>query len=247
MHNEHTCIHILNNKNKYKGGILHIGMEGATITPKKTSSAYSTLLAPNPRMFLRHKTVKKIFRSSPLSKGNHGKRYMNLICSFLSDFPFNAGDEVDVLDGQDMWCPAYILYIDFRDSRVLIGQKYFSDVYDEWLSMSRVMPSNTRRFIKGQEPRLNQMIEFNERYVRYVGKIKAVSTHNDNNYIIEYIDIKQNRKEIAIPSERFIEKSSHYSRLETIKGQVKIFSTYTEKQLNGLRMLPDKKYFRKRF
>ena len=195
-------------------------------------------------MFLRRKTVKKIFRSCSLSKGNHGQRYMNLICSFLPDFPFKAGDEVDVLDGQDMWSAAYILYVDFRDSRVLIGQKHFSSVHDEWLPMNRIMPSYTRRFIKGQEPRLNQMIDFTERYTRYIGKIKAVS---EDTCTVEYINERHNRIEIDMPSNRFIQKFSHYSRLETIKVQVNIYSSYTEEQLNILRLLPSKKYFRKIF
>ena len=203
-------------------------------------------------MFLKRQVVKKIFRSCMLSRGSHGQKYMSLICSFLPDFPFKAGDEVDVFDGQDMWSPAYILYVDFRDSRVLIGQKHFSSVHDEWLPMNRIMPSNTRRFIKGQEPKINQMIAFYSSYVdparragRYIGKIKAVS--EDMYSYVEYINEAHNRKEIVLPSERFIQKSSVYSRLGTIKGQVKIYSTYTEEQLNGLRMIPGKKYFRKRF
>ena len=193
-------------------------------------------------MFLKHQTVKKIFRSCMLSRGSHGQKYMSLICSFLPDFPFKAGDEVDVFDGQDMWSPAYILYVDFRDSRVLIGQKHFSSVHDEWLPMNRIMPSNTRRFIKGQEPKINQMIEFIESYNRYIGKIKAVT---EDTCRVEYINEAHNRVEIDMSKNRFIQKSSDYSRLETIKLQVKIYSSYSEEQLNGLRMLPGKKYFRK--
>ena len=194
-------------------------------------------------MFLRRKTVKKIFRNFSLTK-DRTDLYMNLICSFLADFPFNAWDEVDVLDGQDMWCPAYILYVDLRDSRVLIGQKHFSSVHDEWLPMNRIMPSYTRRFIKGQEPKINQMIEFIESYNRYIGKIKAVS---EDTCTVEYINEAHNRVEIDMSKNRFIQKFSVYSRLGTIKLQVKIYSSYSEEQLNGRRMLPGKKYFRKRF
>ena len=173
---------------------------------------------------------------------------MNLICSFLPEFPFNAGDEVDVLDGQDMWCPAYILYIDFRDSRVLIGQKHFTDVHDEWLPMSRIMPSNTRRFINGQEPQLNQMVKFHKGYNTYIGKIKK-KVFSLQLYRVEYINKYNNRKEIELSRHEVEEAHScnNVTRYLAIKGQVKIYSSYSEEQLNGLRLRPCKKYFRKRF
>ena len=111
-------------------------------------------------MYLKHQTIKKFFRSCSLSKGNHGKRYMNLICSFLSELPFQAGDEVDALDGQDMWCPVYILRIDLVKSQVLISHKYFAEVHDEWLPISRIMPANSKRFKQFRKIITNSPINF---------------------------------------------------------------------------------------
>ena len=185
-----------------------------------------------------------------LSKGSHGQKYMRLICSFLPEYPFKAGDEVDVLDGQSMWCPAYVLCID--NEQVLITHKYFGDVHDEWLPIKHVVPANTRRFKQGQMPKLNQMVITWEGRARFTGfahvsRIIAMPSVKEKFYYSESFDHKNNRLVWAKNDFKELTRAEFYVdiKLERVKEKVKTYSAYSEEDMKHLRMIPSKKYFRK--
>ena len=207
-------------------------------------------------MFLYRHTVRKILRTWNLSKGNHGKKYMDIICSFLPELFFKTGEEVDILDEQNMWCPVYILYIDKEYKKVFVTHKFFPPNHDQWVHYSNIMHRNSMRYKQGDVPMENQMVKFTKNIYdrRHRNNIEKILLRTQtfigrilNNTTIIYTDYYFKIKKVYIDEVNIYEMSRNDNYInykkEYVQEKVK---EYSEGDVSRIRTNPSKKYMIKK-
>ena len=90
-------------------------------------------------------------------RGNHGKKYKNIILEFLR---YCKGHNVDVKDSKGNWSTAIILDTDYDNNKVKVGYLHWARIYDEWIHERFIRPPESMVWIDPSSPPLpNRYVE----------------------------------------------------------------------------------------